>query len=203
MSASSAPPAPSASSEQDRALIVRALGGDQSAYEGLVRKYRQPLWHHLARLVRQREELDDLVQETFIKAFAALETYTPQYAFSTWLYKIATNHAIDHLRRRRVATVSLDKPVQTKDGEMQIELPDDTWRPDRPLVEDQRRTLLAEAVAALPDKYRRVIEMRHQQDMAYEDIAEALGLPLGTVKAHIFRARELLNRALRDRRESL
>lgn len=196
-------PAPSASSEQDRDTIARALGGDQRAYERLVAKYERALFHHILRLVRSRDEVDDLVQETFIKAFAALGTYTPQYAFSTWLYKIATNHAIDHLRRRRVPTTSIDKPIATRDGEVQMELPDDTYRPDRPLVEDQRRTLLADAVAQLPDKYRRVIEMRHQQEMSYDDIAEALGLPLGTVKAHIFRARELLNRYLRDRRDSL
>lgn len=196
-------PAPSASSEQDRVWIAEALQGNQRAYERLVAKYERALYHHILRLVRSRDDVDDLVQETFIKAFAALESYTPQYAFSTWLYKIATNHAIDHLRKRRVSTTSIDKPIQTKDGEMQMELPDDTYRPDKPLVEDQRRTLLAEAVEQLPDKYRRVIEMRHQQEMAYEDIADTLGLPLGTVKAHIFRARELLNRYLRDRRDSL
>ncbi|MCA0269411.1 MAG: sigma-70 family RNA polymerase sigma factor [Bacteroidetes bacterium] len=196
-------PAPSASSEQDRAWIAKALRGDQRAYERLVAKYERALYHHILRLVRSRDDVDDLVQETFIKAFAALEAYTPQYAFSTWLYKIATNHAIDHLRKRRIATTSIDRPIQTKDGEMQMELPDDTYRPDKPLVEDQRRTLLAEAVEQLPDKYRRVIEMRHQQEMTYEDIAETLDLPLGTVKAHIFRARELLNRYLRDRRDSL
>lgn len=197
------PTAPSASSEQDRQWIARAVGGDQQAYERLVRKYERALYHHILRLVRTREDVDDLVQETFIKAFSALDTYTPQFAFSTWLYKIATNHSIDHLRKRRLQTTSIDRPIQTKDGEMQMELPDDTYRPDRPLVEDQRRTLLADAVAQLPDKYRRVIEMRHQQEMSYEDIAETLALPLGTVKAHIFRARELLNRYLRDRRDSL
>ena len=196
-------PAPSASSEQDRDLIARALGGDQRAYERLVGKYERALFHHILRLVRAREDVDDLVQETFIKAFGALGSYTPQFAFSTWLYKIATNHAIDHLRKRRVPTTSIDKPISTKDGDMQMELPDDTYRPDKPLVEDQRRTLLADAVAQLPGKYRVVIEMRHQQEMTYDDIAEALDLPLGTVKAHIFRARELLNRYLRDRRDSI
>ena len=194
---------PSASSEQDRRLIARALGGDQGAYDGLVKKYERALYHHIAHLVRRRDDVDDLVQETFIKAFAALETYAPQFAFSTWLYKIATNHAIDYLRRRRLATVSIDKPIQTKDGEVQIEIPDSTYRPDRAIVEDQRRTILQDAVAALPEKYHRVIVMRHQQEMSYEEIADALGLPLGTVKAHIFRARELLNKYLRDKRDSL
>ena len=161
------------------------------------------LTHHIRGLVRRPDDVEDLVQETFIKAFAALDSYAPQFAFSTWLYKIASNHAIDYLRKRRVPTVSIDKPVQTKDGEVQMELPDTTYHPDHDLVDKQRRQILHDAVEDLPEKYRRVIVMRHQQDMAYEEIADALGLPLGTVKAHIFRARELLNKFLRDRRESL
>ena len=203
MSDPTAASAPSASSEQDRRLIERALAGEQAAYEALVQKYERGLTHHIRRLVRRPDDVEDLVQETYIKAFGALDTYAPQFAFSTWLYKIATNHAIDYLRKRRVPTVSLDKPVQTREGEMQIEVADSTFRPDRPIVEDQRKTILQEAVDALPEKYHRVIVMRHQQEMAYEEIAEQLGLPLGTVKAHIFRARELLNKYLRDKRDSL
>lgn len=197
------PPAPSASSEQDRKLIARALGGDQAAYDALVAKYQRALTHHVLHLVRRRDDVEDLVQETFIKAFGALDTYVPQYAFSTWLYKIATNHAIDYLRKRRLATVSIDKPIPTREGEMQMEIPDSTFRPDRAIIEDQRRTILQEAIDALPPKYHRVIVMRHQKEMAYEEIADALELPLGTVKAHIFRARELLNKYLRQKRDSL
>ena len=203
MSDPTAASAPSASSEQDRRLIERALAGEQAAYQALVQKYERGLTHHIRRLVRRPDDVEDLVQETYIKAFGALDTYAPQFAFSTWLYKIATNHAIDYLRKRRIPTVSLDKPVQTREGEMQIEVADSTFRPDRPIVEDQRKTILQEAVDALPEKYHRVIVMRHQQEMAYEEIAEQLGLPLGTVKAHIFRARELLNKYLRDKRDSL
>ncbi len=203
MSTSPDSPAPSVSSEQDRLFVQRALGGDQAAYERLVQKYQRALHFHILHLVRKREDVDDLVQECFIKAFAALETYSPQYAFSTWLYKIASNHAIDYLRKRRLQTVSIDKPVQTREGEMQVELPDTTYRPDRHIVDDQRRTLIQEAIDALPEKYYRVIVMRHQQEMTYEDIAQALDLPLGTVKAHIFRAREMLNKILRGKRDSL
>ncbi len=195
--------APSASSEQDRRLVARAQAGEQAAFEALVGKYTRALTHHVRGMVRKGEDVEDLVQETFIKAFAALDSYAPQFAFSTWIYKIATNHAIDYLRKRRIPTVSLDKPVQTREGEMQMEVPDSTYRPDLDLVEDQRRAILGAAVAQLPEKYHRVIVMRHQQEMSYDEIAEALALPLGTVKAHIFRARELLNKYLRDRRDSL
>jgi RNA polymerase sigma-70 factor (ECF subfamily) len=198
-----APSPPSASSEEDRELVVRALGGDQGAYARLVEKYTGPLSRHVGHMVRTPDVVDDLVQETFVKAFHALGGYSPEYAFSTWLYRIATNHTIDHLRRRRLPTFSIDKPVQTRDGEMQVELPDSTYRPDRAIVDSQRNAILQEAIDALPPKYHRVIVMRHQQEMAYEEIATELDLPLGTVKAHIFRARALLNKYLRDRRDDL
>ncbi len=197
------PTTPSVSSEQDRALVAQALSGDQDAYGRLVQKYQRALYFHILHLIRKREDVDDLVQECFIKAFAALESYAPQYAFSTWLYKIASNHSIDYLRKRRLQTVSIDKPIQGKEGEIQVELPDTTYRPDRHIVEDQRRTIIQEAIDALPEKYYRVIVMRHQQEKTYEEIAAELDLPLGTVKAHIFRAREMLNKFLRDKRDSL
>lgn len=204
MPEASAPAAvPSASSEEDRALVRRALGGDEGAYGRLVAKYEVPLRRHIGRLVRNPTDVDDLVQEALAKAFGSLASYAPAYAFSTWLYRIATNHAIDHLRRRKLPTFSIDKPVATRDGEVQVELPDSTYRPDRHLVEDQRNALIREAIAALPPKYHRVIVMRHEEERSYEEIAEALDLPLGTVKAHIFRARALLNKFLRDRRDDL
>ena len=191
---------PSESSEQDRELVERALAGDEAAYGELVEKYRNALYHHIRRITREKAEVEDLVQETFIKAFSALESYSTQFAFSTWLYKIATNHAIDFLRKKRLRTQSIDKPIQTKEGEMEMELPDTTYRPDRHIVEDQRRTLIQEAIDALPPKYYKVIVLRHQHEKSYEEIAQELDLPLGTVKAHIFRARELLNKFLRDKR---
>ncbi len=194
--------APSASSEQDQLLVEQALAGREGAYTELVAKYQNALYHHIYRMVRRKQEVDDLVQESFIKAFSALDSYSSQYAFSTWLYKIATNHTIDYLRKKKLQTFSIDKPMQTKDGELEYELPDTTYRPDRHLLEDQRRTLLQEAIDALPPKYHRVIVMRHQQERSYQEIADELGLPLGTVKAHIFRARELLNKYLRDKRGS-
>ena len=204
-------PAPSASSEEDRGLVTAALGGDGRAYERLVAKYQDPLRRHVGRMVRDSQQTDDLVQEAFVKAFRSLDRYSPAYAFSTWLYRITTNHAIDYIRKKKLPTFSIDKPVQTRDGELQMELPDTTYRPDRAIVADQRNAILAEAVAGLPPKavaglppkYHRVIVMRHQEERSYDEIAEALDLPLGTVKAHIFRARALLNKALRDRRDEL
>ncbi|MEM1127399.1 MAG: sigma-70 family RNA polymerase sigma factor [Bacteroidota bacterium] len=203
MASDSSDAAPSVSSEQDRALVERALAGDESAYRSLMEKYTNALYHHILRMVRTKQEVDDLVQESFIKAFGALGSYSTKYAFSTWLYKIATNHTIDYLRKKKLPTFSIDKPMQTKEGELEYELPDTTYRPDRHIVADQRRSLIQDAIDNLPPKYYRVIVMRHQQEKTYDEIARELDLPLGTVKAHIFRARELLNKYLRDKRGSL
>jgi len=166
-------------------------------------KYSGALTRHVEKMVRKQGEVDDLVQECFIKAFSALKSYSTDYAFSTWLYKIATNHTIDFLRKRKLKTMSIDKPINTKDGEVEFELPDTTYRPDRHIVEDERRMLIQEAIEFLPEKYRRVIVMRHQQEKSYEEIAQELDLPLGTVKAHIFRARALLYKFLRDKRHTM
>ena len=192
---------PSESSDQDRDLVERALRGEEFAYGRLMQKYRKALRHHILRMVRTAEDVDDLVQESFIKAFGALSSYSSTYAFSTWLYKIATNHAIDFLRKKRLVTLSLDQPIQTSEGAIQFEIPDTSYRPDRHIVADQRRELIQRAIDALPPKYYRVIVLRHQQDKTYEEIAQELSLPLGTVKAHIFRARKLLYAYLRDMRE--
>ena len=198
---SSAPP--SASSEEDRATVAAAVGAHQQAYERLLTKYQGPLRRHVGKMVRDQGQVDDLVQEAFVKAFSNIESYNPAYAFSTWLYRITTNHTIDYIRKKKLPTFSIDKPVQTRDGQLQMELPDSTYRPDRAIVTDQRNEILSAAIAELPEKYHRVIVMRHQQEMTYEEIATELDLPLGTVKAHIFRARALLNKALRARRAEL
>ena len=203
MEAGSSRNTPSQSSEQDRELVEKALQGNQSAYNALMEKYRNALMRHVQRMVRQQGEVDDLVQECFIKAFSALNSYSTDYAFSTWLYKIATNHTIDFLRKKKLSTMSIDRPIQTKDGEVEYELPDVSYRPDRHIVEDERRELIQEAISQLPKKYNRVIVMRHQQEKSYEEIARELNLPLGTVKAHIFRARALLYKYLRDKRQHL
>jgi len=194
---------PSQSSEQDRSLVEEALAGRQSAFNELVEKYRGALTRHVQRMVRQQGEVDDLVQECFIKAFTALKSYSSDYAFSTWLYKIATNHTIDFLRKKKLSTMSIDRPLQTKDGEIEYELPDLSYKPDRHIVADERRQLIQAAIDTLPEKYHRVIVMRHQQEKSYEEIARELDLPLGTVKAHIFRARALLYKYLLDKRHTM
>lgn len=180
----------------------RALAGDQAAYTRLRNKYWRSLHAMLSRMIRDQHDADDLTQEAFIKAFNSLGSFNPEYAFSTWLYKIASNNCIDYLRKRRLKTISMDAPVQTNDGEMQMEYADPNAElPDAPITSAERTAILQEAIKNLPEKYRIVIEMRHTYELEYADIAEKLDLPLGTVKAHLFRARALLLKRLKGKME--
>lgn len=181
----------------DDELIRRALEGDQQACTVLVERYRGALYHIVVKMVRRPEEAEDLVQEAFIKAFGALGSYRFEYRFSTWLYKIAANCAIDFLRKRRIDALSLDRPVATADGEIQVELADWTYNPEETLHKHRQRVSIAAAIEALPEKYKEVILMRHSQDLSYHEIARQLDVPVGTVKARIFRARELLKKQLK------
>lgn len=193
------PAAPSDSRRQDSEIIKEALRGNQEAYKKLMRKYHDAIYMLIYRMVREKSEVEDLTQEAFIKAFASLQNFNNEYAFSTWLYKIATNNSIDYIRKKKLQPFSLDKPVDSEQDHYTYEVPDTSYEADRPLIERQRAKFLDEAISALPEKYRRVIILRHKEDRDYREIAEILHLPLGTVKAHLFRARELLNKYLRNK----
>jgi RNA polymerase sigma-70 factor (ECF subfamily) len=184
--------------EDDDKLIQDALKGDQKAFKGLVTRHQGSVYHIVFRIVRDREIANDLVQETFMKAFSSLKSYRSEYRFSTWLYKIAANSSIDHLRKKRIQALSLDNPIKTEDGEVAIEVADYTHHPEEEMVRRERAVSIDEAIVSLPDKYRRVIVARHMEEKSYEEIADELGLPVGTVKARIFRARELLKKKLRS-----
>lgn len=191
----------SESSREDDVLVKRAIGGDEKAYTELVEKYQRALYFHILKMIKDKEQVNDLVQEAFVKAFDNLNTYSTNYAFSTWLYRIATNHTIDYLRKKKLKTLSIDEPMKTRDGEMQMQLEDESAGTDRNIIRKQRQNIVQEAIDNLPKKYRKVIEMRHMEEKSYQEIADVLDLPLGTVKAHIFRARELLYKELKDKRE--
>lgn len=190
----------SESSLEDDVLVKRAKGGDEKAYKKLVDKYERALYFHILKMVQDREQVEDLVQEAFVKAFDNLNTYSTNYAFSTWLYRIATNNTIDYLRKKKLKTLSIDKPMKTKDGEMEMQLPDESASTDRDIIKKQRKKIVQNAIADLPDKYRKVIELRHMEEKSYKEISDILDKPLGTVKAHIFRARELLYKELKDKK---
>ncbi|MCC5914481.1 MAG: sigma-70 family RNA polymerase sigma factor [Balneolaceae bacterium] len=190
----------SASSLEDDRLVSQAMDGDQAAFRQLMEKYQKPLYFHVIKMVKDKEQIEDLIQESFVKAFDNLSSYNTNYAFSTWLYRITTNHTIDYLRKKKLETMSISDPVKTRDGDMSIQLEDEQAETDRRIIRKQRSKIIHQAIEDLPDKYRVVIKMRHLEELSYDEIATELDLPLGTVKAHIFRAREMLYKALKDRR---
>lgn len=190
----------SQSSLEDDKFVARAKKGDESAYRDLMDKYQKPLYYHVLKMVKNHEQVEDLVQEAFVKAFENLGSYNTNYAFSTWLYRITTNHTIDYLRKKKLKTVSMDEPIKTKEGEMSMQISGKA-ETDRSIIKKERSKIIHDAIKDLPEKYRNVIEMRHLEELSYQEISETLDLPLGTVKAHIFRAREMLYKALKDKRE--
>jgi RNA polymerase sigma factor (sigma-70 family) len=182
---------------EDSEIIAGALAGDNRAYQKLMDKYHDAIFNFIYRMVRDREQVEDLTQEAFIKAFGSLGSFNEEFAFSTWLYKIATNNSIDYIRKKKLQMFSIDKPIESKDSDFSFELPDDSYEADKELIIDQRAAMLNEAIGLLPEKYRTVIRLRHVEERSYEEIAKQLKLPIGTVKAHIFRARELLYKQLK------
>jgi len=179
-------------SGEDADLIRRCLAGDQKAYRDLVRRYQRPVFSVVVRMVRRSEDAEDITQETFVRMFRALERYDPERPFTAWLFTIASRLAIDHLRRRRVQTVSLSQSEPGSSEEHQIDVEDQGLKPDEITSHHEEEQRTQDLIDSLPEHYRIVVLLRHQQDLSYEEIAEALNLPLGTVKARIHRARAIL-----------
>jgi len=187
------------SKNEDMELIAKALKGEQKAYDRLMSKYQQMIHNLIFRMIYKKEDVEDLSQEAFIKAFNSLEKFDKQFSFATWLCKIATNNCIDYLRKKKLSTFSIDKEIESDEDNMQFEIPDKNFTPDKNILDSERKKVLQDAIQSLPEKYRQVIILRHQEEMDYEEIAEKLDLPLGTIKAHIFRAREMLYKSLKDK----
>jgi RNA polymerase sigma-70 factor (ECF subfamily) len=177
----------------DQEVVALARAGKESGYRELLRRYERPVFSLIYRMVRDRAAAEDLAQETFIKVLNALESYRPEYKFSSWIFKIANNAAIDHLRRREVDTLSLDgSPSARTAEEVEATALQATDRGPSPLADLESRELgsaIELAIGKLRPEYRACILLRHVEGRAYEEIAEALDLPLGTVKTYIHRAR--------------
>ncbi len=179
----------------DERLVARILDGNGAEFEVLVRRHQGAIYSFILRMVRDPEDAMDLCQEVFLKVFSSLERFDPQFRFTTWLYRIASNTAIDEIRRRRTGAVfSLDAPVA--DESTPREVAGDEPRPDEMLEARETMGRLEEALKDLPEGYREVLLLRHQGERRYDEIARITGLPIGTVKNRIFRAREMLRRAL-------
>lgn len=178
--------------DNDADLIQRCLANDQSAYTQLLEKYRRQVLSLVWRMVNNKEEAQDLAQEAFIRAFRSLESFDTTRSFPAWLFRITTNLCVDHYRKRKLKTVSLVQEAGHDHEERTIELESPEAGPAEEFEDRQSAEWLDRMVRSLPAPYRIVILLRHQSDMAYEEIAEALNLPLGTVKARIHRAHKML-----------
>lgn len=178
----------------DYALVRSAVeDGDQNAFAELLQQYREPLIQLLQKMTGNRDDAEDLMMESFARAFKNLKNYQPHYAFSTWLFRIATNAGIDHLRKKRLRTTSLDKTSTSAEGEeFSHDISSGQPDPEEHLISDQKREMLRKVVEQLKPRYRELILMRYYQEMSYEEIADKLNVPLGTVKAQLYRAKELL-----------
>ncbi len=184
----------------DHELVARARKGSQAAYRELLGRYQRPVFSLVYRMVRDREQAEDLAQETFVKVFNNIERYDPKYKFSSWIFKIATNLTIDVIRKKEPVTVSLDGSRNaTSDDEIEatrITVASDDENPEELLEARELGAEIEVAIGRLRPEYRTAILLRHVEGNAYEEIAEIMGVPLGTVKTYIHRARGELRESL-------
>jgi RNA polymerase sigma-70 factor (ECF subfamily) len=185
---------------EDTEILRRCLAGDERAYRELVERYQRQVYSLALRMVRQAEDAEDLTQETFVRMFRALDRYDPSRPFGAWLFTIASRLCIDHLRRRRVRPISMFQREPGSEEERVIEAVDPGLRPEEWTSHEEEERNARQLIDSLPPHYRIVVVLRHQHDLSYEQIAETLHLPLGTVKARIHRARALLKRHLEGER---
>ncbi len=178
------------SSAPDRELVATAARGLEGSFEELVKRYQRPISAYVYRMVGDYDAALDLTQEIFIKIYASLSRYRPEFKFSTWIYKIAHNAAIDHLRRNTGRERSLTGGTDSEHYDLPLEC--EGLSPEQQSEREERRGEIETVVRSLPTAYRELIVLRHSQDLTYEEIVEVTGLPLGTVKNRLFRAREMM-----------
>ena len=191
--------------QKDYDLVIKATKyDDQQAFSDLMDRYKDSIYFMLLKMVNNKDDAEDLTIEAFGKAFNSLKQYTPNYAFSTWLFKIATNNCIDFLRKKKKKTMSIDNSIENKDGdEINIELKSDARTPEQETIRDQKIELMRSYVKKLKPRYETLVEMRYFKEMSYEEISNELNLPLGTVKAQLFRAREFLYNLMKHNIETI
>jgi RNA polymerase sigma-70 factor (ECF subfamily) len=179
-------------------LVDETLAGDRDAFGALVLRHQRGLLNYIFRLVGSRDVATDLSQEVFLKVFVSLDSFDSRYRFTTWLYRIASNSAIDHLRRRHPRTLSLSQPASSDETPAAPAIAATDPSPEDVLRGRELSIRISEAIAELPTGYRQLILLRHRQNCRYDEIARITQLPLGTVKNRIFRAREILRARLAD-----
>lgn len=178
--------------QQDYELVQKALQGDEKAFARLLSRYKDTIYFMLLKMLNNRSDAEDLTIEAFGKAFKNLHQYSPTYAFSTWLFKIASNNCIDFLRKRKGITISIESDDEHSEMSEVSRIKSKDLNPEEKLIRKQKAILLQKVVRRLKPHYQKLVELRYFREMSYEEIAEELNLPLGTVKAQLFRARQML-----------
>jgi len=190
---------------RDLKLINRALEqGDTTAYNELMKLYRDPLYFMLFEKVGDQELAKDLTIEALGKAFKKLHMYTPNYTFSTWLFTVARNNCIDYLRKNKIKTTSIDQFTTDNDGKKnKIDIPSEELNPEGILIKKQKIAILRQVVDKLKPKYRELVKLRYFKEMSYEEISRLLQIPIGTVKAQLYRSREQLFQIVSGSKDSI
>ncbi|MBT2559439.1 MULTISPECIES: RNA polymerase sigma factor [Hymenobacter] len=193
----------SAKAKHDFKLIRAAVeNNDEKAYAELMQIYKKPVYHVVLKMVRNTDDADDLTIEAFAKAFKNLHKFNPEFAFSTWLFRIATNNCIDFIRKNKIKTMSIDSAIKIDNGdEITIDFRDQNLNPQETTIKNQKIEIMQHVVSRLPDKYQRLVTLRYFDELSYEEIATELKAPLGTVKAQLHRARELLYDMVKGKKE--
>ncbi len=190
--------------KHDLVLVEEAKKGKQAAFAELMDRYRDSIYFTMLKMVKNTDDADDLTIEAFGKAFNRLEQYSPSFAFSTWLFKIASNNSIDFIRKKRIQVTSMDSGITNSDGEsIQIDARSPSLNPEETIIQGQRIDHMRLLVSKLKPKYRELVEKRYFDEMSYEEIAEEMNLPLGTVKAQLFRARDFLSSMIEKTKETI
>lgn len=191
--------------QRDYRLVQLAINnGDQKAYADLMGLYKDAIYFLLLKMTNNPDDADDLTIEAFGKAFKKLGQYTPDFAFSTWLFKIASNNCIDYIRRKKVEMLSINKTIVDDEGtDLSQVLPSHTPDPEEKLIERQKIIMMREVVEKLKPNYRRLVQLRYFDEYSYEEIATEMAIPIGTVKAQLFRAREFLYNIMKNAEGSI
>ena len=184
--------------QYDYQLIQQAKNGDQKAYAELMDRYRDSIYYMLLKMVNDKNDAEDLTIEAFGKAFKNIDQYTPNYAFSTWLFKIATNNCIDFIRRKKEINISLDKKTAEEPEKTDMYISSGTPNPEESMINMQKIKMMRSVIHKLKPNYQKLIELRYFKEYSYDEMAEMLDLPLGTIKAQLYRARELLFNILKN-----
>ncbi len=188
--------------KNDFNLVQKAKEGDQKAYAELMQRYKDSIYFMVLKMVNNKDDAMDLTVETFGKAFENLERYRPDFAFSTWLFRIATNNSIDFIRKKRITTMSIHQMGEDDGEDRTLQIKADVLNPEETSIKKQQTEQLKEIIDRLPSRYKTLITLRYFDELSYEEIAQQLDLPLGTVKAQLFRARDLLSNILNRRKKN-